>query len=68
MSSTNVAIETPVMTKEMFAKKVGLSEQTIKGMVYANSLPTVKCGKHRLINIAALTTACLERITTQVGK
>jgi len=66
MISTSVAIETPVMTKEMFAKKVGLTEETIRGMIYAKTLPTVKRGKHRLINIAALTTECLENITNQV--
>jgi excisionase family DNA binding protein len=60
MLNQTIAIETPVMTKEMFARKVGLSEETIRGMIYAKTLPTVKRGKHRLINIAALTTECIE--------
>lgn len=65
MINTNVAIESPVMTKEMFAKKVGLTEETIRGMIYAKTLPTVKRGKHRLINVAALTAECLQGIANQ---
>ncbi|WP_331352604.1 hypothetical protein [Cellvibrio sp. UBA7671] len=68
MINTNVAIESPVMTKEMFAKKVGLTEETIRGMIYSKALPTVKRGRHRLINIAALTAECLENMTNHTGE
>lgn len=64
MINQNVAIESPVMTKELFAQKVGLSAETIRGMIYSKALPTVKRGKHRLINIAALTAECLEGMNT----
>lgn len=63
MINKNVAIEAPVMTKALFAKKVGLTEETIRGMINSKALPTVKRGKHRLINIAALTAECLQGLT-----
>jgi excisionase family DNA binding protein len=64
---SQVAIDSPVMTKEMFAQKVGLSTETIRGMIYSNALPTVKRGKHRLINIAALTDQCLQEAEQSIS-
>jgi hypothetical protein len=55
-----VAIDVPVMSQEVFAHKVGLTPDTVRGMVEKQSLPTVKKGRHRLINIAALTSDCLQ--------
>lgn len=55
-----VAIDVPVMSQEVFADKVGLSHDTIRGMVEKNHLPTKKVGRYRFINIASLTSDCLQ--------
>lgn len=53
-------IDTPVMTQELFAEKTGVSKDTIRGMIATNALPTRKLGKRRFINVAKLTSDCLQ--------
>lgn len=55
-----VAIDVPVMSQEVFADKVGLSPDTIRGLVERNHLTTKKVGRYRFINIAGLTSECLQ--------
>ena len=50
----------PVVTKRLYAQLSGHTEETIRGMVERGHLPTVKIGKHRMINLALLTKECLE--------
>jgi len=57
---SQVSIETPVMTQERFAQKVGLTPDTIRGLVETNKLPSRKYGKRRLVNVAAITADCLK--------
>ena len=49
----------PVMTKERFAELVGVEVGVIRGMIDRGYLPTVKIGRHRLVNVAALQARCL---------
>lgn len=49
----------PVMTKERFAELTGLEEGVIRGMIDKGHLPSVKIGKHRLVNVALLNTELL---------
>lgn len=49
----------PVCTKERFSAVTGLSEDVIRGMIERGHLPSVKIGKHRLVNAALLTNECL---------
>jgi len=55
-----VSIDVPVMTQEVFADKIGLSHDTVRGMVERDHLPSIKKGRYRLINIAGLTSDCLQ--------
>lgn len=51
----------PVVTKRMFSQLTGLTEETVRGMVERGHLPTVKIGKHRMVNIALLTKESLQK-------
>lgn len=50
----------PVMTKEKFAELSGLAEGVIQGMIEKGHLPSIKIGRHRLVNLAALAVECVE--------
>lgn len=50
----------PIMTKARFAEISGLTEETLRGMIDRGYLPTLKVGKHRMINVARLTKECLD--------
>lgn len=50
----------PVVTKRLFSEMSGLSVETIRGMIERGYLPTVKIGKHRLVNVALITKEALE--------
>ena len=53
-------VMTPVMTKERFAALVGVEVGVVRGMLDRGHLPSIKIGRHRLINVAALQVVCLE--------
>ena len=50
----------PVVTKRRFSGMSGLTEETIRGMAERGHLPTIKVGRHRMINVAAITRDALE--------
>lgn len=50
----------PVVTKKLFSQLTGLTEETIRGMIDRGHLPTVKIGKHRMVNVALITKEALE--------
>jgi excisionase family DNA binding protein len=50
----------PVVTKRLFSQLTGLTEETIRGMIERGHLPTVKIGKHRMVNVALITREALE--------
>lgn len=50
----------PIVTKEMFSAATGLRVDQVRGMMSNGYLPTLKVGKHRMINIALLTQECLQ--------
>ncbi|HEX7030366.1 MAG TPA: hypothetical protein VF254_07200 [Gammaproteobacteria bacterium] len=49
----------PVMTKERFAELVGVEVGVVRGMLDRRHLPSVKIGRHRFVNVAALAARCL---------
>ncbi|HEX7047769.1 MAG TPA: hypothetical protein VF275_09405 [Gammaproteobacteria bacterium] len=53
-------VATPVMTKERFADLVGVEVGVVRGMLDRGYLPSVKIGRHRLVNVAALQARCLK--------
>lgn len=50
----------PLVTKKLFSQLTGLTEETIRGMIERGHLPTVKLGKHRMVNVALITRDALE--------
>lgn len=50
----------PVVTKKLFSQLTGLSEETIRGMINRGHLPTVRIGRHRMVNVALITKEALE--------
>ena len=50
----------PLVTKKLFSQLSGLTEETIRGMIERGHLPTVKVGKHRMVNVALITKEALE--------
>ena len=60
-SKQAVASATPIVTKARFSEMSGLTEETLRGMIERGHLPTMKIGKHRMINVALLTKECLEQ-------
>jgi len=50
----------PLVTKRLFSQLTGLTEETIRGMIDRGHLPTVKIGKHRMVNVALITKEALE--------
>ena len=50
----------PIVTKRLFAQLTGLTEETVRGMIERGHLPTLKVGKHRMINVALMTKDAIE--------
>jgi excisionase family DNA binding protein len=51
----NVSVLPPLLSREHFANYVGTTLDTVRGWAQTDTIPTVKVGRHRLINIAKLT-------------
>ena len=49
------SLPVPVMTRELFSTFSGLGEEVIRGMIERGQLPSVKVGRHRMVNLALLT-------------
>ena len=49
----------PVMDRERFAVLVGIDLGVVNGWIDRGYVPTVKIGRHRLINLAVLTVEAL---------
>lgn len=63
-----VSVISPVVTKARFALLSGLAEGVVQGMIEKGHLPTVKIGRHRLVNVVGLAMECIpERDNTAEG-
>lgn len=51
----NFSVLPPVLSREHFANFVGTTLDTARGWAQTDTIPTVKVGRHRLINMAKLT-------------
>lgn len=51
----------PLMSRELFAQLVGVSEDTVSGWIARGYLPTYEIGRYRLVNIAILNQMALEK-------
>ena len=45
----------PLLSRELFAAFTGASMDTVRGWAQTNTIPTVKVGRQRLINLEELT-------------
>ena len=55
----------PVMGQKKFADLAGVTEGVLEGWINRGYIPTIKIGKHTLINLVGLTQACIERIQSE---
>ena len=49
----------PVISQQQFSQYIGVSVDTVRGWVEQRTLPTVKIGRQRYINIVGLTDALI---------
>lgn len=50
----------PVMAADRFAELVGVSSDVVRGWIDKGYLPTMKIGRYRLVNLAALQREALQ--------
>lgn len=58
---TALATSVPLMTRENFARLVGVTAGTVDGWVDRGYIPTLAVGKYSLVNVALLNKRALER-------
>lgn len=51
----------PLVTRERFAELSGLGEEVVRGLIEKGRLPSIKVGRHRMVNVALITKSCLEQ-------
>lgn len=56
-----ILIATPVMTQERFAQLSGLTEGQVRGQIEKGHLPSIKIGRVRVVNVAALSQDALNK-------
>ena len=64
---SGVALACPVVSKERFAEISGLEVGVVRGMLDRGYLPSVKIGRHRMVNVAALQLRCMDMERTRDG-
>lgn len=52
---------TPLIKPQRFAELVGVTARTVEAWMQNGYLPTVKIGRHSLINLALVHQQCLEK-------
>jgi hypothetical protein len=55
-----ISAHIPIMTKERFAELTGLPEGVVQGHINKGILPTLKTGRRRMINVAKITSDCIQ--------
>lgn len=55
----------PVMAQRKFAELVGVTMGVLEGWINRGYIPTIKIGKHTLINLVGLTQECLYRLQAE---
>lgn len=54
-------VNVPVMEKSKFAELVGVDVGVVNGWIDKGYIPSMKLGKHRLVNIALLAEECMKQ-------
>ena len=55
-----ILLATPVMTQERYSQLTGLTEGQVRGQIEKGHLPSLKIGRVRMVNIAALSQQALD--------
>ncbi len=55
LDTITVPVFVPTLTIEKYAHSIGVSTDVVDGWIKRGYIPTVKIGRRRLINIAAMT-------------
>ncbi|MDO3383849.1 helix-turn-helix domain-containing protein [Gilvimarinus algae] len=50
----NLSVLPPVSSQEQFAQWLGITQDTVRGWVENNTVPNIKIGRQRFINITRL--------------
>lgn len=53
-NTINLSVLPPLLSREHFASFVGTTLDTVRGWAQTDTIPTVKVGRHRLINVVKL--------------
>lgn len=56
-----ILLATPVMTQERYSQLTGLTEGQVRGQVEKGHLPSLKIGRVRMVNIAALSQQAMDK-------
>jgi excisionase family DNA binding protein len=57
---SRISLETPEMSIEKYAEKLGVSLDTVRGWIKTGKLPTYKLGKRRMVNLVVRAQECLD--------
>lgn len=57
----SLAASIPVIDRASFARAIGVTEGVVDGWIARGYLPCTQIGRHRLVNLAALTKRCIEQ-------
>ncbi len=50
----NLTTLPPILSREQFAVFIGTTADTVRGWMQSNTIPSVKVGRQRLVNVALL--------------
>jgi len=56
-----ILLATPVMTQDRYAQLTGLTEGQVRGQIEKGHLPSLKIGRVRMVNIAALSQQAMDK-------
>ena len=56
-----ILLATPVMTQDCYAQPTGLTEGQVGGQIEKGHLPSLKIGRVRMVNIAALSQQAMDQ-------
>ena len=51
----NFSVLPPLLTREQFSSLLGTTPDTVRGWIQTDTIPTVKIGRQRLVNLALIT-------------
>ena len=55
LDTIGIPVFVPTLTIEKYAHSIGVSSDVVDGWIKRGYIPTVKIGRRRLVNIAAMT-------------